>query len=1630
MKKIKCSLIKIGLSLLLSMIFFVGCGGSKEGDKKENQGQIEKTQEETTGIPKKEYLKVLNVTTNSGEKSYIEISLSDELEFNKDLEGYVFFSRENEAEENIDYTVSSLKNKIIISGYFPLDNTYTLKIMKGLKSKNSLILNEEFETGINFRELEAKLVFSNDGIVLPNINDKKIAFRSVNVKKVNIEVAKIFENNTTQFLQNYILKGNGNNEYGYDLQSVGENILKKEYELDYVKNKWMQTEIDLGSVVDSEGIYLVNIYFDKEGIDYEFPKGTDYWQEYNFFQRNSKINKAIIISDMGVIGQKTKDNFIITVRDLSENTLVEGVNVKGVSYNNQVIEEVKTDKNGDAYFSSKNDIFYFLAEKDGERSILKLKDTSLNYDGFAVGGVYTAEGIEAFIYTDRGVYRPGDKVNLSVIARNDDGSFPANHPIKLNVYTPTGKKYIEDKVINSDKEGYYTYEFQTSMSDETGIWKADFNVGNKIVRGEIAIETVVPYKIKVEIDAPKEVEINNITELEVGVFSEYLFGGKGSDLKYNAELSVSEENPRFEKYLNYTFKNPTNYDFYQRQYKDGKLDEEGRGKIKFETSKLTSKNVNTIGKLTVNVLETNGRPVKKQSIVKFKKFDSFVGIENLEERYIKVGDKINLQTIVVSSDGEKLVSGKKMKYKIYKNEYSWWWDYGSYTSFLRSIKTDVNTKLIYEGSFISGEKPYLIDYAVQGEGEIYVEVEDILTKQSTGTTVYASTWIDSSNNKKIDKLKMEMDKKSYAIGEKAKITYEGTKGAKGLFTIEQSGKIIKRYWKDIEDIKNVEEVQITKEMFPNAYMTIAVYQDYNEITNNRPLRLYGAVPLIVEDESTKLNIKLDVPKEIRPNEEFVVNIQGSEKMDYTIAVVDEGLLDITNFATPSPWNYFYQKRALETKFYDNYNEIMGKIFGEVNQVLETGGDDFIEESLMMSKNADYREKELGGEEAKRFKPVALFEGVLTTDENGRGQVKFIMPNYMGSVRVMVVGASKEKYGSTEERIIVKAPIVPNISLPRTLKIGDKFQIPIEVFILEDGLETITVKLTVNDKTFQEKIKGNKGDKEKVNFEINAPHKIGKTEVKLEIESSKYNYTETIEIDVNSTNSYTYLNELKALNKDENGIYLTPKDVVEGSAKGYVQISTSPILALDERLEWLIRYPYGCGEQTVSSIFPQLYIKELANEEVFNEEKIIGNINAGIGKLANFQLYNGGFSYWQGQDKVNPWVTNYVGHFLIKAKEEGYYVPEEMYSKWKKYTIEQIKNSSVNPNFKAYGLYLLALAGEPQISETNLIYENYMDSLIVENKWYIGATYKLMGKNELAKEIGDSLELKPAEVLTREELAYEQMTFGSSLKTKAIILGSYYEIYEKLPKELYEEVLKELQGQGWLSTQSIGYSLITLANIKEENSKEEVSDILLVDGKEIEYKTTAGKYIYKLKNEDKEIEITNKNEKPLFSNFYWEGLPVNYQRENEAENISVKRKFYDIHGKELDPKKLESGTSFWMELEVLPSEDAKEYFYVENVALTQILPSGWEIENLRVLNEDYPSWIKSKQGNSYFDYEDIRDDRVMWFFNFDNYRNTSKKFFVKLNTVTKGEFQLPGTKVEAMYNPNYKAYLKGNKVWVD
>ncbi|MWV61270.1 hypothetical protein DCO58_10505 [Helicobacter saguini] len=1602
-------------------------------------------------------LSVVNASGVSGEFPSININFSQDLAMEKNLKDFIKVSPE------VKYSVAQSGSSIYLNGSFETNVNYEIKILKGLKASNGkAFLKEDSIQNVEIKDMPSKIIFSSQGVFLPQGANRKLSFKTMNIDKVGVKITRIYPNNLTQFFYNNDFSGDSNNQaYNmyYGINRIGDEVFKKEYDIkENKKNTWIQSEIDLSEMKNKSGIFIVEIgepypkantesNVDSNDEDMESSPRYYYYDDDDYGYGSSdfkqSVAKHLVFSNIALIAQKGSDKLNITAINITNNTPAGGVKVSLINSKNQAIESRVTNASGEVDFAlKKQEVLYILAEQGENKTMLKLRENNaLSFEGFDVGGEVASNGFKAFIYTDRDVYRPGDSIHFNVIVRKENKPIDKAHPIFLSLKDSTRADILKEQSI-AQNNGIYYYRIDTPKNANTGVWNATIDIGGNKFYKKISIESLAPDRIKVAIKAENKINLKDSNNLKVGVQGDYLFGSPASDLEYEAEIYFRASPFSSKKYVGYTFgSGSSNYDFRNRVEKSGSLD--SKGYASFDLSLDSTKELDSNAKAIVfaKVYEKSNRFTKIGKEIELNKYDSFIGLGNNGSQ-IMTNKEISIPVIVLDSKDSKLISGKKLEYRIYNNEKSWWWDYDYYDSY-SSIKSDSDSVLIASGEIVSGEKPVYLKHTFKQRGDVTIVVSDKDSGQTSKIKLYASEFGEPLSPKNITQLRIMSDKSQYNKGEVAKVSFESSAHSKALITINKDGKILKRMWKNAgAGVTNV-DIPLDAAYTPNVYVNVALLQDYNN-TNDMALRLYGSIPLSVKDSSTDIGYKIDAPSEIRPNADFEIKISSDSKKqsNFTLAIIDEGLLSLSGYKSPNAWKYFYAKNAMQLDTYDTYDLVINKTFGKVHNILKAGGD-YADDDIDLSSVRNDDEK------ADRFKPVVLYTAPSVTDSNGNATLKFKMPSYIGNVRVMLVGVNDTALGQADSNIKVSAPAVMLPTLPRSLKIGDKFTLPIEVFATNESVKnaSISIESKNNLVRFDKKnvsvdFSSSSKESKTIFFEGVVADSIGIDDISITLKANDFTMIDSTQIDVKAINPYTQSVDKFILNAGKSLNLEAPKSFVAKSNSGFIEISSFPYLAFNHRLSYLMGYPYGCIEQTTSAVMPQLFLDKLSNAKYIDKAKIAKNINAAIAKIQRHQVYNGGFAYWQGGRTADSWGSNYAGHFLLLAKNNGYSVSEAMLKQWLNYEVNYVKDNK-SDIIRIYSLYLLALAKQPQIGIMNTIYEHDLKSLGNVEKWLLAATYKLANMGDMATKITKDLSIN-----VESKSDYYGYTYGSNLRDKAIILLAYNTIFNKASESLFNDITKDIESKKWLSTQETGYALLALGNIKENamdsmlkfdinvnNKKEAIAE----NARSLRFDFASGK-----------ASLESKSDKDLYVIQSWEGISIEPLKE-EAKGLNIKREFLDNNGKALDISKLKSGDSFWIKLSVSATDS------ISNVALVQGMPSGWEIENLRFsgnIESSQDSYDDTERANptstlpsfvtpSSIAYTDIRDDKIMWFFNLDSAYNLdsnsgvgsvsgskfAKVVFAKINVVTPGDFTLPPATAEAMYNNNYTATTNTQKVKV-
>ncbi|HKK81159.1 MAG TPA: alpha-2-macroglobulin family protein, partial [Prolixibacteraceae bacterium] len=723
-----------------------------------------------------------------------------------------------------------------------------------------------------------------------------------------------------------------------------------------------------------------------------------------------------------------------------------------------------------------------------------------------------------------------------------------------------------------------------------------------------------------------------------------------------------------------------------------------------------------------------------------------------------------------------------------------------------------------------------------------------------------------------------------------------------------------------------------------------------------------------------------------------------KKAQYTIAVVDEGLLDLTRFRTPNPWKFFFQKMRLGIRTFDIFSQVISANVGDVFKTFSIGGD------------MDYRKSQQEpGNKKKRFKPVSLFEGPLETDDNGYAKVRFDMPNYIGSVRIMVIAANHKSYASAEKTVPVKKELMVLPTLPRVIGPDEEFVVPTTVFAMKDNLGDVSVKIETegpintvgND---QVKLHFDKTGDEDCSFKLKTQKAAGASKVKLSVSNGAYSASYTVDLNVRPTSPRVYNSSVDEMVKDKSYTFEVPTTGIDGTNRASITMAGYPGMNFKHRLYWLIHYPYGCVEQTTSSVFPQLYMKKFMDFTDSEKQEIDDNLNAGIARLSHFQLYSGGLSYWPGNSNVSAWGTVYAAHFLIEAKNLGYYVPDPLYNgviKYMKNTIRSISNKKI----KVYYAYALALSGNAVTSEINVLAESYLNELSNPSRWMLAASCHLAGMDKVANKI-----VSQSKTHVDDYIEFSG-TYGSTLRDKAMILDAMITL-EKMDKafNLMKELTMAMDNHRWYSTQTVSYVLLAngryISKIVEKDSDPLVQGtIYLPDGNSKDFSTNSGKEINLSAYVGQKVRV-QLSEKTTFNKVFAimnsNGVPLQSTQKDTSSHLLLQVKYYTETGAELDPTTLKQGNSFWIHLHAENKTDEK----IDELALMYMLPSGWEFQNTRLQSEVTPPFLKNLKLNKE-EYVDIRDDRMMWFFDMKHkdvrYDYYKYDFIAKVNVVTIGNF---------------------------
>lgn len=1609
---------------------------------------------------------LLDTKVESDNEQFVLLNFSNPIDPNQSLEGLINLGDF----KDLKYIINN--NQVLVYPANIKSGSYTLTVNESIRDTKGQTLGAASEHNIVFNEFKPAVKFSGNGNILPSTNGLSLPFETVNLMAVDVKIIKIYENNVLQFLQNNDMDG------GSNLVQVGKKIIEKRINLGITNpadfSVWKKFSLDLSTLIKTEpgAIYRVFLGFKKaystypclgNSVDdkfemeeikepqdeneisyfgyyyedyysydyYEGEDGDDYsWRNRDnpckaayYRQYERTVSRNILATDLGLTLKKGNDgSLFIVANDLLSTKPLGGVTLELYDYQKQLLHTAKTNQDGQAFINIKSKASFLVAKRDQQRAYLRLDEgSSLSLSMYDVSGDYVKKGVKGFIYGERGVWRPGDSLFLNFILEDKLASIPANHPVIFELTNPQGQIY--KRIINNKSvDGFYNFTTVTDKNVPTGLWNAEVKIGAIKFNKSIRIETIMPNRLKIQVDVADNKIIDGTKPNSINLHANWLTGAVVHNLPATIDVALSSGSTEFPKFKDFNFDNQTlRFESQQLSVFNDKLDDSGNATIPLNINLAKSAPGFLRAVFNTRVYEEGGAFSVDRFSIDYSPYSYYAGIKLPEgERntgilYTGKDHEIQIATADYKGNG---VSRSDVKVEMYKLEWRWWWD--QYNDELANYANDEYHKPVFEETISTknGIGKVKVNIRENQWGRYLIRVTDIESGHSATSVTYFdwSNWMDrdgGEDNKIISNmLQFTTDKTAYKTGEEAVVTIPSPDKGRALVTIENGSRVVEAHWLETEKGTTLFKFKIKPEMAPNVYVHVSLMQPHKR-ENDLPIRMYGVVPITIDDPETHLKPTITMPSVLVPEQNVTITVgeENNKEMAFTLAVVDEGLLDITRFKTPNPWNNFYSKEALGVKTWDMYDNVIGAFGTELERILSIGGDG--------SEAGD------DGAKANRFKPMVRFFGPYHLNKGDKKEIKFKLPMYVGSVRAMLIAGYKGAYGHAEKTTPVKAPLMVLGTLPRVLSVTEEVKLPVSVFGGDKNIGTTTVSVEVNG--LLQSIGGNsktvsvgKDDEKLVVFDLKVRNQTGIAKVKITANGGGHTSVYEMELDVRNPNPYQTSSKdfWVDAGKTEKGS-VSPTGLA-GTNSGVLELSTIPPVNLEERLNYLITYPHGCIEQTTSQTFAQLYLSDIMDLSPERKTEIENNIKYGINEIRKFQLSNGGMAYWQGMNEPNDWGSSYAGHFLVLAEKKGYALPGGL----KKNLMNFLQTSALNYEFaknkywnndvmQAYRLFVLALAGQPSMSAMNRLREFY--SLSEQARWLLAASYAKIGQIDEAEKLISkaSLNITPYQV--------NYYTYGSSDRDMAIILQTLCLMNKK--QQAFAQLKKVsdvLSSKSWLSTQTTAFGLVSVAEfIKKFGGASAMQAVVNVNGKEVSLKGNAAitQVPISFKNATSiNYSIANNGKGMLYARLINRGKPPIGEEKEENKNITVSAVYKDMSGNIIDPSNMEQGTNFMVSVTVKNLGLMGE---LKNLALINYMPSGWEIHNTRMDGNE------ASMKNSVYDYQDIKDDRVMTYF--DLYTNESKTFNILLNSSYAGKYYLPAVNVEAMYDKSVFARTKGQ--WI-
>lgn len=1558
----------------------------------------------------------------------------------------------------VSYTVEGLENGLQLRGGFEEGKTYTVSVQAGARGRFGGELSKPFSQSVSFTDERPSISFAHGekAMYLGAQGLRNLGLRLNEVDKVKVSIYKVYANNIRELLR-------AGEQYGYE---GGEEEGDGGYEDgEYVDRSYQyyNTE-DFGNLL-SERTYTTSglpkagalrlLHLSLKELEFGAPLKGLYVVRVQDTERSwLQVSKLVAVSDLGVVVKRDLNGgAMVFVNSLRTARPVGGAAVRFISQNNQVMFTGSTNAGGvamlgqsDSVAGSRFRLDVVMVQHGQDFTFLQLERARVETSRYDVGGLQSNPArYQAFLYGDRDLYRPGDTIRSNTVVRRDDWRLPGPVPMKIRLLLPSGKEYASYRRTLSKEDGSFEAQFILPPAVMTGLYTMEVLTGNDVLltSRQVSVEEFMPDRLKVTVTAsPKAAQPGQT--VRASVLAQSLFGPPATDRKVEVEFSLKQKPFQPKDYPDYDFAirsgterrsayggeeegsgNALNERF-EKAVREARTDEQGRATAEYEVPDYTD--LGTLeGTAFATVFDETGRPVNRLATFEVQTQQVMFGLQRVPE-LVSTRQALPLRVVALTPQGRpaRNTPGQVRIVRIL-------WETvlerqgGRYTyNSQRKEQTVLNTAIV------AGPAAAL-SYTPGYSGEYEVRVSRPGAATYVAQTFYAYGYGDTPSNafevSNEGQVQIEPDKPKYQPGDQATLLLKTPFPGRVLVTVERN-RVLEHFYVDTDEKSAKVTISIRAGHVPNVYVTATAIRPLSSDSRIPLTVARGFVPLTVEKPESRLPVAIKAVAQSRSQTWQTVEVQTKPGAAVTLAVVDEGILQLKNYRTPDPFGYFYQKRALEVSAHDVYPFLLPEL-----GTSSSGGDGY---------GLNRRTTPVP---SRRVQLVARWSGVKRADGNGRVTVKIRVPQFSGALRLMAVAYRGDAFGSAEHTMRVADPVVISTALPRFLSPGDTIDVPVTLTNTTNKNISGYVGMAVDKSLFTDVgptpgsglvmrpgqpgflIDLKPGKETRVTFRVLSKSVIGQGKISAMFHDvANKTYTETIEIPVRPASPLQMRTGGGAVAGGKTQALDLRTDFMAAAQRSQLVLSRSPMTEFSKDLRYLLQYPYGCLEQTVSAAFPQIYYPDLAATlgQTKKAQRYNPNyhVQEAIRKIESMQLYNGSLSYWPGGDYDNWWSTAYAVHFLLEAKRAGFAVNQGILDKTLRYLQYRVRKRETEPyqyfdanrvareqtiakKENAYSLYVLALAGLPDPVALNY-YRANQRLLAQDSRFVLASTSALSGQTKGFRELLPRAFTQPA---ARRAL---DGSFYSPVRDLGLALNTLIDADPNNPlvAQMARQLSRQVKSAGWLNTQERSFALLALGKVARQNKNATVTATLAdATGAVLgQYKGPQDLNVNNVAN--RRLNLKTAGTGSLY--YFWtlEGISPTGRVTEEDQYLQVRRQFLDRNGAPLGRAEFRQNDLVVVKITVQAGTYAGE---VPNVAITDLLPAGLEIENPRIGAVRELTWATDAATP---DYLDVRDDRINLF---TTATAQPKAFYYLARAVSKGTFRLGPVSADAMYNAEYHSY---------